>query len=62
MRDEMNRVMRQYLAFTSPRELNLSHKDRALCLHALQHTTHPYVQLITQSFPPQNINASKRPA
>jgi hypothetical protein len=33
--------MRHYLAFTSPRELNLSHKHRALCLHALQHTTHP---------------------
>ena len=33
--------MRHYLAFTSPRELNLSHKDRAYCLHALQHTTHP---------------------
>ncbi|TVY83806.1 hypothetical protein LSUE1_G001217 [Lachnellula suecica] len=41
MRDEVNRVMRHYLAFTAPRELNLSHKDRALCLHALQHTTHP---------------------
>jgi hypothetical protein len=33
--------MRHYLAFNAPRELNLSHKDRALCLHALQHTTHP---------------------
>ncbi len=33
--------MRHYLAATSPRELNLSHKDRAVCLHALQHTTHP---------------------
>jgi hypothetical protein len=41
MREEVNRVMRHYLAFTSPRELNLSHKDRAACLHALQHTTHP---------------------
>jgi len=41
MREEINRVMRHYLAFGSPRELNLSHKDRALCLHALQHTTHP---------------------
>ncbi|CAG8958179.1 hypothetical protein HYFRA_00000531 [Hymenoscyphus fraxineus] len=41
MREEINRVMRHYIAFTAPRELNLSHKDRALCLHALQHTTHP---------------------
>jgi hypothetical protein len=35
--------MRHYLAFTAPRELNLSHKDRAYCLHAIQHTTHPSV-------------------
>lgn len=41
MRDEINRVMRHYLAFSGPRELNLSHKDRGQCLHALQHTTHP---------------------
>ncbi|KAG4031802.1 hypothetical protein MFRU_008g01610 [Monilinia fructicola] len=41
MREEVNRVMRHYIAFNSDRELNLSHKDRALCLHALQHTTHP---------------------
>jgi hypothetical protein len=41
MREEINRVIRHYLTFNAPRELNLSHKDRALCLHALQHTTHP---------------------
>jgi hypothetical protein len=41
MRDEVNRVMRHYLAFNAPRELNLGHKDRAQCLHAVQHTTHP---------------------
>ncbi|KAI9643900.1 hypothetical protein NHQ30_007251 [Ciborinia camelliae] len=41
MREEVNRIMRHYLAFNSARELNLSHKDRAACLHALQHTTHP---------------------
>jgi hypothetical protein len=41
MREETNRVIRHYLTFNAPRELNLSHKDRALCLHALQHTTHP---------------------
>ncbi|KAH7419829.1 regulator of G protein-like protein [Cadophora sp. MPI-SDFR-AT-0126] len=40
-RDQINRVMRHYLAFTAPRELNISHRDRARCLHALQHTTHP---------------------
>jgi hypothetical protein len=34
-------VIRHYLAFNAPRELNLSHKDRTATLHALQHTTHP---------------------
>lgn len=33
--------MRHYIAFKAVRELNLSHKDRANCLHGLQHTTHP---------------------
>jgi hypothetical protein len=41
MREEINRIMHHYLAFNAPREPNLSRKDRALCLHALQHTTHP---------------------
>ncbi|KAH6712985.1 regulator of G protein-like protein [Leptodontidium sp. MPI-SDFR-AT-0119] len=41
MREEIIRVMRHYLAFTAPRELNISHRDRAHYLHALQHTTHP---------------------
>lgn len=40
-RDEVSRVIHHYLAFDAPRELNLSHKDRAATLHALQHTTHP---------------------
>lgn len=40
-RDECDHVLRHYLAFNAPRELNLSHKDRASCLHALQQTTHP---------------------
>jgi len=41
MREEIDRIIHHYLAFTAPRELNLSHKDRVYCLHALQHTTHP---------------------
>lgn len=41
MREEINTVIRHYITFGAPRELNLSHKDRAICLHALQHTTHP---------------------
>lgn len=40
-REEINQIILHYLSFDSPRELNLSHKDRIATLHALQHTTHP---------------------
>ena len=40
-RSEINRVISHYLAPDGPRELNLSQRDRATILHALQHTTHP---------------------
>lgn len=41
MREEINRLARHYLLSSSPRELNLSHRDRAAVIHALQNTTHP---------------------
>ncbi|KAI0999137.1 hypothetical protein K3495_g9057 [Podosphaera aphanis] len=41
MRDEIDRIMHHYIVRNSPRALNLSPMDRARCLHALQHTTHP---------------------
>lgn len=40
-RAECMRIVRQYLDFNSPRELNLSHRTRASVLEALQYTTHP---------------------
>lgn len=40
-RMEINQIISHYIAAGSPRELNLSHKDRDAVLHALQHTTHP---------------------
>jgi hypothetical protein len=40
-RDECDQILRHYIGHASPRELNLSHKDRAHIIHALQHTTHP---------------------
>lgn len=40
-RMEINRIVAHYIAPGSPRELNLSHKDRAAVLHALCRTTHP---------------------
>lgn len=40
-RSEIDRVINHYLAPNAPRELNLTYRDRAAVLHALQHTTHP---------------------
>ncbi|KKY15961.1 putative regulator of g protein signaling superfamily [Diplodia seriata] len=41
LRQEIDRVIAHYIAPGAPRELNLSARDRAAVLHALQHTTHP---------------------
>ena len=40
-RDEVNRIISIYIAEGSPRELNLSGRERSAVLHALQNTTHP---------------------
>lgn len=40
-REEVARIVSIYIAENSPRELNLSAKERHSVLHALQHTTHP---------------------
>ncbi|KAL9606672.1 MAG: hypothetical protein Q9179_000194 [Wetmoreana sp. 5 TL-2023] len=40
-RAEINRIIAHYIASGSPRELNLSHKDRAAVLYVLRCTTHP---------------------
>jgi hypothetical protein len=40
-RDEVTRVTANYIVPGASRELNLSQRDRAAVLHALQHTTHP---------------------
>lgn len=40
-RTEINRIVNHYLAVGAPRELHLSHGDRATVLRALQYTTHP---------------------
>lgn len=40
-RAEIDRVITHYIAPGSPRQLNLSHNDRATVLRALEHTTHP---------------------
>ena len=40
-RDEISRIIAIYMADGSPRQLNLSAKERALALRALASTTHP---------------------
>lgn len=40
-REEISRIVSIYIADESPRQLNLSSKERAALLHALTHTTHP---------------------
>jgi hypothetical protein len=40
-RDEVSRIVSIYIAENSPRELNLSSREKQAVLHALQHTTHP---------------------
>ena len=40
-RAEINRIVTHYLVPGSPRQLNLSHNDRATVLRALEYTTHP---------------------
>ncbi|KAI1780968.1 hypothetical protein F4818DRAFT_397379 [Hypoxylon cercidicola] len=40
-RDEVTQIARHYISTIGPRKLNLSYRDRAACMHALQHTTHP---------------------
>ena len=40
-RDEISRIIAIYLAESSPRELNISSKDRTAALRAIAQTTHP---------------------
>jgi len=40
-REEISRIISIYIADGSPRQLNLSAKERATLLHALANTTHP---------------------
>lgn len=40
-REEVSRIITIYIADGSPRQLNLSSRERAALLHALSNTTHP---------------------
>lgn len=40
-RDEIFRVVRHYISTGGPRQLNLTHQARTMCIQAVEHTTHP---------------------
>ncbi|MCJ1462570.1 hypothetical protein MMC07_001172 [Pseudocyphellaria aurata] len=40
-RGEITKIVSHYITPGGPRELNLSHRDRAALMYALEHTTHP---------------------
>ncbi|KAI4215606.1 MAG: hypothetical protein LQ351_002075 [Letrouitia transgressa] len=60
-RDEIDKIISHYLVPGSPRELNLSHKDRSACLHALQHTTHPSALTVPSSIVTETLRSHSHP-
>ncbi|MCJ1466457.1 hypothetical protein MMC07_005076 [Pseudocyphellaria aurata] len=60
-RSEINRVISHYLAPGSPRELNLSQRDRTACLRALQHTTHPSAFSVPMSVVTDSLRSQSHP-
>ena len=60
-RSEINRVISHYLAPNSPRELNLSHRNRAAVLHALQHTTHPSALCLVKGLVEATLRGQSHP-
>ncbi|KAK5144642.1 hypothetical protein LTR04_001503 [Oleoguttula sp. CCFEE 6159] len=60
-RYEITRVISHYLAPGSPRELNLSHRDRASVLHALQQTTHPSAFALVSTFVEGTLRGQSHP-
>lgn len=60
-RDEISRVVKQYIADTAPRQLNLSPKDREACLRAAQHTTHPSALLPAFLVAEANLRSDSHP-
>ncbi len=53
--------MRQYIAESAPRQLNLAPKDRESCLRAAQHTTHPSALLPAFLVAEANLRSHSHP-
>ncbi|KAH8888346.1 hypothetical protein GQ53DRAFT_843706 [Thozetella sp. PMI_491] len=60
-RDEMTKIVRQYIAEGAPRQLNLAPKDREYCLQATQHTTHPSALLPAFVVADANLRGQSHP-
>ena len=60
-REEINKVVATYIAADSPRELNISHRDRTAVLHALQHTTHPTAFTIVSTMVESTLRGQLHP-
>ncbi|KAK0704688.1 hypothetical protein B0H67DRAFT_356281 [Lasiosphaeris hirsuta] len=60
-RDEISRVVRQYIAESAPRQLNLAPKDRDNCLRAAQYTTHPSALLSAFLVAEANLRSHSHP-
>ena len=60
-REEVSRIIAHYIVPGSPRELNLSHKDRAALLRALHHTTHPSAFAVVRNMVEYNLSGQSHP-
>ncbi|KAL9065101.1 MAG: hypothetical protein Q9161_008448 [Pseudevernia consocians] len=60
-RSEINRVISHYLNPGSSRELNLSSKDRAAVLQALEHTTHPSALTLVKDMVEASLRGQSHP-
>jgi len=60
-RAEINRILTHYIAPGSPRQLNLSHNDRATVLQALEHTTHPSALTLVKRMLDSTLRNSSHP-
>ena len=60
-RAEINRIITHYIAPGSPRQLNLSHNDRATVLRALEYTTHPSALAVVKRTLDSTLRNSSHP-
>jgi len=60
-RNEINRIVNHYIIPGSPRQLNLSHNDRATVIRALEYTTHPSAFRLVKKMLDSTLRARSHP-